>query len=291
MSLPLPGRALAAAFREEIVGISILHKKCIKVHKKLLNVFLPERIRNHTQIRKHMNRVSTFSVCCTLLVVSSLAGQNLLINPGLNMGPDNLEGYNAFAVWSKGPDGFGSPWGLADAPVVAPGDGTATFGMNDQLATADAFWTGASQVMVFQQDFWTPDNNAGVPAGALDYGDSFIFSGNAVISEAYAAGNTGEVFIQFLDKGYSPTFLQSVDLTSLSSDGAFSLSAMIPSDADLNIVQVGFRNSGIEGTLGEMTVSNLSVVRDEGLAVIPEPSALGLLVGLCGLALAARRRR
>ncbi len=112
-----------------------------------------------------------------------------------------------------------------------------------------------------------------------------------MISEAYAAGNTGEVFIQFLDKGYSPTFLQSVDLTSLSSDGAFSLSAMIPSDADLNIVQVGFRNSGIEGTLGEMTVSNLSVVRDEGLAVIPEPSALGLLVGLCGLALAARRRR
>jgi hypothetical protein len=230
-----------------------------------------------------------------LTVVSGLAaslacGQNLLVNPGFDMGANNLDGYEAFAAWSKGADGFSSPWGLADAPVVAPGDGTAVFAMNTQLAAADPFWSGATQAMTLQQNFWTVDNTASVPAGALNYGDTFTFSGNAAVSEAYAPGNVGLVFIQFLDKGWGATFFESIDVSTLPADGFFSLSTTIPADASLNIVQVGFRNSGIEGTAGEMTISNLSVTLG-GITVIPEPSMLSLLGGVLALAFVARRRR
>lgn len=157
--------------------------------------------------------------------------------------------------------------------------------MNDQLALADPFWTGATQLMVFQQNFWTPDNTVGATPGALNYGDTFTFSGNVLVSEAYASGNVGEVFVQFLDKSFNATFQDITDITTLPIDGSFSITTLIPADADLNIIQVGFRNGGIEGTAGEMTFSNLSV------AMVPEPSAFGLIGGLIALGFIARRRR
>jgi hypothetical protein len=213
-------------------------------------------------------------------------GQNLLPNGNFDQGATNLDGWEAFANF-EATDGtpLSSGWGLADAPVVAPGDGTAVFGMNDQLATDDPFWAGATQQMNFQANLWTPDNNAGVTPTVDLYGQTVTFSGNAVVTEAYAAGNTAEAFIQFLDQGYAQTFIETVDVTGLPSGGAFEVSALVPSGAALNIVQVGFINSGIEGTAGEMTVSNLSVT------AVPEPSLMAAVAGLAGLGVVFMRRR
>lgn len=223
------------------------------------------------------------SVLLGLIPCLGLVGQNL-VNASFNQGTNNLQGWEAFASWSKGAAAFNSAWGLPDAPVVASGNGTAVFSMNTQLAQADPFWAGATQVMSFQQNFWTPNNNAGVPAGADLYGMSITFSGIAQVTEAYAPGNLGEVFIQFLDFGYNSTLYQALDVSSLPASGEFSITVLVPNDG-LNIVQVGFRNTGIEGTAGQMTISNLDFV------AIPEPSTYALAFGLLALGFAAWRRR
>jgi hypothetical protein len=214
---------------------------------------------------------------------ASLLG-NILMNPNFNQGPTNLDGYEAYASFQQGAAAINSAWGLADAPVVADGSGTAVFGMNTQLATADPFWSGATQEMTFQQNFWTPDNNAGVGTTVDLYGQTVTFSGIAQVTEAYASGNGGIAFIQFLDTTYNATFIESVDVSTLGPSGAFSLSVLAP-DNGLNIIQVGFRNSGIEGTAGEMTISNLSVT------AVPEPSVYALAASLLALGVVMLRRR
>ncbi len=216
-------------------------------------------------------------------------GQNLLQNGNFSNGAENLDSWEAFASWtsSDGSSSFDSPWALVDAPVVAPGDGTAEFGMNDQLASDDPFWDGATQQMNFQTNLWTPDNNSGVTETVDLYGQEVTFSGNAEVSEPYAAGNTGEVFVQFLDQTFAGTFIELVDTSTLNPSGDFSITVDVPTNdiAQLNIVQFGFRNSGIEGTAGEMKVSNLSVT------AVPEPSIFAVLTGLFGLGFVVWRRR
>jgi hypothetical protein len=217
------------------------------------------------------------------MVPMALSGQTI-VNPDFNQGPGNLEGYEAFAVWSKGAAGFSSPWALADVPVVASGDGTAVFSMNTQLATADPFWAGATQNMSFQQNFWTPDNNAGETPTVDLYGQTITFTGNAQVTEAYAPGNTGLVFIQFLDQSFNSVAFVNVDVSTLDASGAFSLEAVAPASG-LNTIQIGFRNSGIEGTAGQMTISNLS------LTAVPEPSTYALGFGVLALGVVLLRRR
>lgn len=217
---------------------------------------------------------------CGVFVASPVLG-NLMVNPNFNSGGDNLAGYEAFAVFNQGAANINSGWGLADAPVTADGGGTAVFGMNTQLALADAFWTGASQEMSFQQNFWTPDNNAGVTPTTDLYDQTITFSGTVNVTEAFAGGNTSVAFIQFLDQSYNSTAFVTADVTS---SGNFSIDALAPSAGALNIIQVGFRNSGIEGTAGEIEVSNLSVT------AIPEPSTIAF-VGLFGGAMLFIRRR
>ncbi len=224
-------------------------------------------------------------VVCTLVVGSLFTASplmaNLLVNPNFNQGPDNLDGYEAFAFWQQGAVSFGSGWGLADAPFTADGGGTAVFGMNTQLATDDPFWIGASQVMTIQQNFWTPDNTESLPGVDL-YGQTLTFSGTALVTEPYAPGNLGEIFIQFLDQSWNAIGYFPTDVSALGPSGAFSITATVP-DSGLNIVQVGFRNSGIEGTAGEMTVS--------GLVLVPEPGSFGLLaLGALGISMVRRRR-
>ncbi|MGC6606467.1 MAG: PEP-CTERM sorting domain-containing protein [Lentimonas sp.] len=229
-----------------------------------------------------------YPILLVSLAVASSASANLLTNTALTQAGDGtIAGWEAYGNFS-GPDadpsaGFGSAWGVADAPVVGNGDGSATFGMNDQLPTADPFWAGADQLMVFQHNFWTPDNGNGVAAGALDYGDTFTFSGNVVVSEAYDAGNEGQVFVQFLDSNWNATYQNIVNIETLDG-GDFSIDTAIPADASLNIVQVGFRNAGVVETAGEMTFSNLAVT------IVPEPSSLGIVFGLVALASLSRRR-
>ncbi|WP_372794109.1 hypothetical protein [Pontiella sp.] len=229
----------------------------------------------------HMRKA--LAVCaglvCGLFVASPALG-NLMVNPNFNQGADNLDGYEAFAFFQQGAATINSSWALADAPVTADGGGTAVFGMNTQLALADAFWTGASQEMSFQQNFWTPDNNAGVTPTTDLYNQTLTFSGNVLVLEPYAAGNTGVAFIQFLDQSYNSTAFVTADVTT---SGAFSFDAVVPASG-LNIIQVGFRNSGIEGTAGEIAISDLSVT------AIPEPSTMAF-VGLFGGALLLIRRR
>ncbi len=217
---------------------------------------------------------------------SSLFG-NILVNPNFNMGADNLDGYEAFAEWFQpsASAGFGSAWGLADAPVTADGGGTAVFGMNTQLAAADPFWTGATQTMTIQQNFWTPDNNAGVTPTTNLYNQILTFSGIAQVTEPYAPGNLGEVFIQFLDQAWNAVGYFPADVSLLGPSGEFEIMATAPASG-LNIIQVGFRNSGIEGTAGQMTVSDLS------LTAIPEPSTYALiLAGAMALLVFFRRRK
>ncbi|MCD8481634.1 MAG: hypothetical protein LR015_02495 [Verrucomicrobia bacterium] len=218
-----------------------------------------------------------------LIPTMGLMGHNL-INPNFNQGANNLEGWEAFAAWSKGAAGFSSAWALPDAPVVASGNGTAVFSMNTQLASADPFWVGATQVMSFQQNFWTPNNTANVPTTTDLYGLTITFSGIAQVTQAYAPGNLGEVFIQFLDTGFGSTLYQALDVSTLPASGEFSITAVVPNDG-LNIIQVGFRNSGIEGTPGQMTISNLEFV------AIPEPSTYAFGFGLMVLGFACWRRR
>lgn len=209
------------------------------------------------------------------LPASSLVG-NIVLNPDFNTGTNNLDSYEAFAEWFQpaGPAGFASAWALADAPVTADGSGTAVFRMNTQLALADAFWTGAEQVMTFQQNF---------APGPL-YSEIIQFTGVAIVTEAYAPGNLGEAFIQFLDTGWNSVFYAPIDVSTLGPSGVFSITATVPASG-LNLVQIGFRNTGIEGTAGEMTVSDLSLV------IIPEPRTYALLFGLFGLGVVLYRRR
>lgn len=220
-------------------------------------------------------------LACGLFVASPVLG-NIMVNPNFDSGGDNLAGYEAFAVWNQpaGPAGFSSAWALADAPITADGGGTAVFSMNTQLAVADPFWAGATQEMTIQQNFWTPDNNAAVTPTTDLYGQTITFSGTALVTEAYAAGNTGQVFIQFLDQGWNAVAYVAADVSTLGPSGAFSINAVAPAGG-LNIIQVGFRNSGIEGTAGQMTVSNLSVV--------PEPATIGLFA-ISGIGILLMRR-
>jgi hypothetical protein len=204
---------------------------------------------------------------CSLFVISPVLG-NVLVNPNFNQGANFLTGYEAFAVWNQpaGPASFQSPWDLADAPVTADGSGTAVFGMNTGLASRDAFWSGATQEMNFLQSLWTPDNNAGVTPTVDLYNQKITFSGTVNVTEAFASGNTSVAFIQFLDGVYGSTGFFTADVTS---SGNFSIDANAPASG-LNIIQVGFRNSGIEGTAGEIEISNLSLV------AVPEPATVGL---------------
>jgi hypothetical protein len=219
--------------------------------------------------------------------LTGASAQNILVNPNFNQGANNLAGYEAYAAWSKGTAYFDSPWDLADAPVVANGSGTAVFSMNTGLATRDPFWSGANQVMSFQQNFWTPDNNAGVTPTRNLYSQELTFTGFAQVSQAYASGNLGQVFIQFLDFSYNSVAFVAADVSSLPSSGAFELKATAPASG-LNIIQIGFRNSGTEGTAGRMTVSQPS------FTAVPEPSTYALLaLGAAGFGahLVRRRRR
>lgn len=236
-----------------------------------------------TRVLRAAVAASSLLLCGGL--TTSLPAANVIVNPGFDQGPDNLAGYEAFAVWSKGAAGFNSPWALADAPVVASGNGTAVFSMNTQLAAADPFWTGATQQMTFQQNFWTPDNNAGVTPTVDLYNQKLFFSGNAVVTQPYAAGNLGQAFIQFLDQSYNAVAFVPVDISTLDPvTGAFTLEADAPAGG-LNIIQVGFRNSGIEGTAGQMTVSNLT------LTAVPEPGTVSLGVIAVGMLAATRMLR
>ncbi len=228
---------------------------------------------------------ATGKLLAIALLSATPALGNLVVNPNFNMGPDNLYGYEAYGFWVKGAASFGSPWALADAPVTADGSGTAVFRMNTQLALADPFWTGATQIMTFQQNFWTPDNNVSVTP-TVDLYDTIIqFTGKAVVTEAYAPGNQGLVFIQFLDQSWNAVYLNAIDVSTLPPSGEFSITAATPSGG-LNIIQIGARNIGIEGTAGAMTLS------DFRLTIVPEPAAYPLIAAVLSLcALALRRRR
>lgn len=117
----------------------------------------------------------------------SPASGDILFNGDFSEGRSNIDGWEAFAIWNqpKGTFIFSSPWALPDAPVVAPGDNTATFGMNTQLAAADSFWEGGYQnPMTLQQAFWSPDGDKSGEVYNL-YGQEVTFTGTLRITEAY----------------------------------------------------------------------------------------------------------
>lgn len=122
---------------------------------------------------------------------------DVLVNGNFSEGDDLLDGWEAFAVWEqpKGTAGFQSAWTLADVPVVAPGDDTATFAMNTQLAADDPSWEGAYQnAMSFQQAFWTPDGPLTGNVVNL-YGQVVTFAGDIEITQAYTMGAIANVSV------------------------------------------------------------------------------------------------
>ena len=78
--------------------------------------------------------------------------------------------------------------------------------------------------------------------------------------------------------------IETVDLLSLAGS-TFSVQATVPTGTQMNIVQVGLRNSGQVSTAGAITFSNLSVT------AVPEPSTYAAIMGVIGLGLVWRRRR
>jgi hypothetical protein len=74
------------------------------------------------------------------------------------------------------------------------------------------------------------------------------------------ADSTVEVFIEFLDSSFNPIAPSvSLDLTAQGSGKLpFRLQATCPSGG-LNVVTVGFRHRGLEGSLGQIEVSNVSL--------------------------------
>lgn len=232
--------------------------------------------------------IRQLSIACMVLVccayAASPAQAQLIVNPNFNQGPGNLAGYEAFASFQQGVSSINSPWALADAPITADGGGTAVFRMNTQLAMADPFWAGAMQVMTVQQNFWTPDNNASVTPTVNLYGQQLTFTGIARVTQPYANSNVGQAFIQFLDQNFAAVGYFPVDVSTLGPTGAFSITADTPASG-LNIIQIGFRNSGIESTAGEMTISALNLV------AVPEPGSLCLIgLGAIGIGFVRRRR-
>ena len=206
---------------------------------------------------------------------------NILVNADFSNG---FTGWEAYGNFVQGGAVINSGWGIADAPVVNNNDGSASFAMNTQLPTADPFWAGSAQNVSFQQNFWTPNNNAGVTPTTDLYGQTVTFSGTVSVTEGYAPGNSAIAFIQVLDASYGAAVFESVDVLNLSG-GTFSIQATVPSaPALMNIVQVGFRNSGTVSTAGEIMISNLSVT------AVPEPSTYALILGVIGLAVVWKRR-
>ena len=131
-----------------------------------------------------------------MLLCWGTVSANILTNADFT---DGFTGWEAYANFVQGGVAINSGWGIADAPVINNGNGSATFAMNTQLPTADAFWVGSSQNVSFQQNFWTPDNNAGVTPTTDLYGQTVTFSGTVTVTEAYAPGNSAIAFIQVLD--------------------------------------------------------------------------------------------
>lgn len=217
---------------------------------------------------------SFFIVDSAPLDRGAVAANEILVNGTLDSGEPaecpNTSNWSAYGSFSKaGQPNINDAWEeICLAPFVVTTPGFATFGMNDQLATDDANYIGASQVMSVYQDFWAPENSLGIRPFHELRGRGLIFSGTADITEAYAAGNTGEVFIQVLDLNFGVVQEASVDISVLDEDasngttmdpvtGIFNIQINVTT-SNINTVRVGFRNTGIEGTAGEMTVSNLS---------------------------------
>lgn len=214
------------------------------------------------------------------LLSGSLLSANILVNADFSNG---FTGWEAFGNFVQGAAVINSAWGIADAPVVNNGNGSASFAMNSQLPTADPFWAGAAQNVSFQQNFWTPDNSIAVTPTTDLYGQTLTFTGSVSVTEGYAPGNSSVAFIQFLDTNFNAVVFETADVLNLAG-GTFSVEAVVPMSG-LNIVQVGFRNSGTVSTAGEITFSNLSVT------AVPEPSTYAAILGVIGLGLVWLRKR
>ncbi|MGC9450417.1 MAG: hypothetical protein ACP5I4_03130 [Oceanipulchritudo sp.] len=204
------------------------------------------------------------------------AAGEILVNGTLDSGLPaecpNTSGWEAYATFTKAGEGdINSAWGICDAPFVVTTPGTATFGMNDQLALDDPNYAGADQVVTVYQNFWAPENSLGIRPTVNLRGKSLTFTGNVNDTlEPFASGNKGEVVVQLLGLSFNIATEKAVDINVDDTDfsdgtlmdtttGDFTIAVNV-GDINLNAVRVGFRNTGIEGTAGEMVITNLSAV-------------------------------
>ena len=191
----------------------------------------------------------------------------------------NMENWVAFARFETDPaspiqpsvfadyyDTCDAPFTVLTAPVSGNFAGTATFGMNTEQAL-NPDWAGATQYVYVGSVYWSPENSLGIRPFTNLRGRTVSFQGNVTVSEAYDPGNEGQIFIQIFDTDNNSVMYKALNLPEdnpstgdydyiyyTKSTGAFQIRTIIP-ESDINSVWVGFRNSGIVGTAGEMTIN------------------------------------
>lgn len=158
------------------------------------------------------------------------------------------------------------PYNTTEAPFTVSGSNTATFGINDLKNDGAPQWDGATAEVSVYQSFPAPENTDGVRPYVNLRGRTMVFQGTAAISEAYASGNKGEVYIEFIDANNEVALYKALDISvdnpttgdydnSLmnTSTGQFRIYTYVPEN-NLNYINIGYRNTGVVDSAGEMNI-------------------------------------
>jgi len=198
---------------------------------------------------------------------------------------DSWVGYmNVFDLADGAAGGFlwGSPWGTADLAASFTGIGELTLQPNtNTYAPGDAYWVDAETGLgakFLSANMYVQDDTL--------LGQSLSF-GFSVVSQTLAEHDL-TAFVKVFDGGYGVLDSQ---IVSVASTGDYNLSMTADVEGGVH-VQYGFTMEGLPVDPSILASYGSAVITEAGgISAIPEPSALGLLLGLITLAGFATRRR
>lgn len=223
---------------------------------------------------------SKLLACCAIAAIAALGtqAQATTVNVGQSTAP--WLGYMNVFELDTTTFVFGQPWGVPDLKATFDDPNAKLTLEATPIGTADGFWyqngTGGSGAT----------GNKWMEANLYqEFTDDPAFSGQTVTFNFNTLANTfSQNSTRAFIRDFAPDYSSSNDVfLDITAPAFYSFDLATDAGAGRH-VQVGFQTTGVnvwpgdEGALGNIMI-----------ATIPEPASLSL-VGLCGLALIARRR-